>query len=434
MAWGGNRWSAGSVRLFRAAMTAARAEDAGKLAVHVKMKYGREKETREHSEQRSRLRSVCLRYGLAAVIAAAAMGLRLMLSAWVGAELPPYITFYPAVMLSALLAGFGPGLATTALAGVAAAYWILPPGGQFLIDSAADRLGLLLFSAMGLFMSTVTACYRGNLKKAGAYDRETAVRASEERLRFAMETSHVGVWSINLDDYTVVRSREHDRIFGYAEPLPDWTYQTFLAHVLPEDRALVEDKFRRALQDRNDWNVECRIRRADGAIQWIWMSGRQSSDSDHARRTMAGIVQDITERKQAAESLRQMNDELERRVAERTMEIQKARETLEQRVAERAGEIRMANADLASSRRAALNIMDDAIQARKQTEQTAEKLAQQAEALRTSNNELLRFNRAMVDRELRLIELKKEVNELRMQCGQPPAYKLDFEKDRNSLS
>jgi chromosome segregation ATPase len=42
--------------------------------------------------------------------------------------------------------------------------------------------------------------------------------------------------------------------------------------------------------------------------------------------------------------------------------------------------------------------------------------------LRASNAELRRFNEAMVGRELRMIELKKEVNALCAQLGQPPRY------------
>lgn len=50
--------------------------------------------------------------------------------------------------------------------------------------------------------------------------------------------------------------------------------------------------------------------------------------------------------------------------------------------------------------------------------------------LRAGNEELARFNRAMIGRELRMIELKKEVNELCVQAGLPPRYRLDFEKER----
>ena len=50
------------------------------------------------------------------------------------------------------------------------------------------------------------------------------------------------------------------------------------------------------------------------------------------------------------------------------------------------------------------------------------------EELRAVNDELTRFNRAAVDRELRMIELKKEVNELCSRLGQARRYHLDFEE------
>jgi len=60
---------------------------------------------------------------------------------WVGSGLPTYLTFYPAIMVVALLAGIGPGLLATALADAAVDYWILPPIGQFTIASPIDRPG-----------------------------------------------------------------------------------------------------------------------------------------------------------------------------------------------------------------------------------------------------------------------------------------------------
>jgi PAS domain-containing protein len=51
------------------------------------------------------------------------------------------------------------------------------------------------------------------------------------------------------------------------------------------------------------------------------------------------------------------------------------------------------------------------------------------EELRVINEELTRFNNASVGRELRMIELKKEINELCVQSGQTPRYPFDFEKE-----
>ena len=51
------------------------------------------------------------------------------------------------------------------------------------------------------------------------------------------------------------------------------------------------------------------------------------------------------------------------------------------------------------------------------------------EELQAANAELARFNTAAVGRELRMIEMKKEINELREKAGTGPLYPLDFEKE-----
>lgn len=57
-----------------------------------------------------------------------------------------------------------------------------------------------------------------------------------------------------------------------------------------------------------------------------------------------------------------------------------------------------------------------------------EEIRQRVEELRATNEELTRFNDASVGRELRMIELKKEINELCRRSGQPLPYPLDFEE------
>ena len=145
---------------------------------------------------------------------------------------------------------------------------------------------------------------------------EEALRESEERLAFALETGRTGTWDLDLVNQTAHRSLLHDQIFGYRTPLPVWTYEMFLEHVLPEDREEVDHRYRQALQSGGDWSFECRIRRSDGELRWIWAAGRHHRDAaGHASR-MAGIVQDITERKQAEEEIARLNQDLQRRVAE----------------------------------------------------------------------------------------------------------------------
>jgi PAS domain S-box-containing protein len=144
-----------------------------------------------------------------------------------------------------------------------------------------------------------------------AEETTTAVRARTEReelLSFSLSTARLGAWEVDLVDHTARRSLDHDRIFGYRELLPEWTYEMFLEHVLPEDRPAVDRSFREALERREDWSFECRIRRADGGTRWIWAAGRHRSDA-RGRPRIAGIVQDITDRKEEEEARRQSEEQ-----------------------------------------------------------------------------------------------------------------------------
>jgi PAS domain S-box-containing protein len=53
--------------------------------------------------------------------------------------------------------------------------------------------------------------------------------------------------------------------------------------------------------------------------------------------------------------------------------------------------------------------------------------------LRETNDELMRFNQAMVGRELRMIELKQEINALCRELGKPPPYPLQAEKEEPDM-
>jgi PAS domain S-box-containing protein len=158
-------------------------------------------------------------------------------------------------------------------------------------------------------VSGVVLVFRDQTAERAAHQ---ALRESESRLTFALETTRIGAWELDLLKHTVNRTPFHDRIFGYETPLPAWTYELFLDHVLPEDRAEVDRSFNEALATRAGWNMECRIRRADGAVRWIWAAGNQQRNKEGQAVRMAGILQDITERKTREKQLQKTAEELAR--------------------------------------------------------------------------------------------------------------------------
>lgn len=141
-------------------------------------------------------------------------------------------------------------------------------------------------------------------------ERMRRIAASEQLLSLALRTAHMGAWELNLEDRTLRRSPGHDRIFGYDEPVADWSYERFLEHVLREDRPRVERWFDEVLGQGGEQLLECRIVRRDGRTRWISLTGRVQRDSSGRARTMAGVLQDVTERKQAEEALLAANSRL----------------------------------------------------------------------------------------------------------------------------
>ncbi len=128
---------------------------------------------------------------------------------------------------------------------------------------------------------------------------EEALKESEERLRFVLQSCRIGAWDMGIEDHATIRSLEHDRIYGYDEMLPEWTYEMFIDHVIPEDRVMVDTVYQEAIENQSSWSFEFRIRRPDDQIRWIWATGDHKRGPDGATRRVAGIVLDITERKKA---------------------------------------------------------------------------------------------------------------------------------------
>lgn len=151
----------------------------------------------------------------------------------------------------------------------------------------------------------------------------------EKRLEFALTSSKTGAWDLDLTNQTAIRTLEHDKIFGYHQLLPEWTYEMFLGHVLEEFRMEVDSKFKKAIESKAEWNFECKIRRIDNEIRWIWACGQHLFDENGDSRRIAGIVQDITESKQLQMELELANTELEYKVQQRTSQLEASNKELE---------------------------------------------------------------------------------------------------------
>ena len=139
---------------------------------------------------------------------------------------------------------------------------------------------------------------------------EAKLIESEARLKLSLETNQTGVWELNLEDNNIVRTTTHDKIFGYESLLPKFTLETFTEHLLPADLGWVNKMVKDAIEAKKEFKLEARIRRADGAIRWIFARGTPKLNSEGKVESLLGIVQDITERKLNDEALAKTENNL----------------------------------------------------------------------------------------------------------------------------
>ena len=139
---------------------------------------------------------------------------------------------------------------------------------------------------------------------------EEALRISEQRLQFVMHSARVGYWELNTVTNETHRSLRHDECFGYKELLPQWGYDTFLAHVHPDDRGAVDLCFQNASSGNGDYNVEFRVIWPDQSVHWLLSIGKFTRDAAGKPVRVSGVELDITERKEATEQVRHHADRL----------------------------------------------------------------------------------------------------------------------------
>ncbi|MES2715231.1 MAG: PAS domain S-box protein [Pseudomonadota bacterium] len=130
---------------------------------------------------------------------------------------------------------------------------------------------------------------------------EAALRDSEERLRFTLEAAHIGDWTLDLATGVMQHSLRHDRCFGHSTLQAAWNFDTFIAHVHPDDRDEVSQTLHVAVTELRDWRVQCRVVWPDGSVHWISKHGSVQRKDGRATR-MLGIVSEITEQRQAEDA------------------------------------------------------------------------------------------------------------------------------------
>ncbi len=159
---------------------------------------------------------------------------------------------------------------------------------------------------------------------------EAALRRSEERFRIVAQATHDAVWDWDLVTDAVERNESFLELFGYTPDQVEATGAWWQDHIHPDDRERVVSGIHALIDGGgHGWSAEYRFLRGDGSFAYVFDRGHVIHDRSGKPVRMIGARMDITARQQAAEEIRTLNESLERRVRERTAQLEVANTELE---------------------------------------------------------------------------------------------------------
>ncbi len=141
---------------------------------------------------------------------------------------------------------------------------------------------------------------RGDMRAA-----DDSFRASEARLRLALDGGQMGLWEWNVRTGRAVWNAREYELLGLPTGTGDEPGERFFEYIHPDDVARVRRVAERSLASGEDFDTEMRVNRADGQMRWLVARGRVERDAQGRPAVMIGVNYDITERRRLEEQLRQ---------------------------------------------------------------------------------------------------------------------------------
>ena len=139
---------------------------------------------------------------------------------------------------------------------------------------------------------------------------EEALRHSERELSIAQKIGKMGNWVYDFETDQLWWSDEVYRIFNLSLKEFKVSYPAFLNIVHPEDREFVDKTNKSILNNKQTYSMDHRIVLPDGTIRIVHQECKVFFNNQEKPKKLRGIIQDITERKQAEEKLQTYQEQL----------------------------------------------------------------------------------------------------------------------------
>jgi diguanylate cyclase (GGDEF)-like protein/PAS domain S-box-containing protein len=201
---------------------------------------------------------------------------------------PLYLLFIPVIWVAVRRGLQGAVLTVFAInAGLTSAAWFThAPNGSL------PRLQLAML-ALGL-----TALCLGAVVSDGKRAQEQ-LRRSEAGLREAQHVARLGSWTLDAKTEEIVWSEELFKMHGRDPSLPPPRFPELSRIFAPESWQRLSTQVRETMRTGVPYELELETVRADGRPRWILARGQPRRNARGEITGLAGIAQDITERKRA---------------------------------------------------------------------------------------------------------------------------------------
>jgi PAS domain S-box-containing protein len=170
---------------------------------------------------------------------------------------------------------------------------------------------------------------RIQIKAAALEQAHEDLKTSESKYRGIYENAIEGIFQTTPEGRFLDASPSLARNLGYESSgelvatITDAAHQLYLR---PQDREVVLQ----ALEQKGElFGFETQYKKKNGEVIWVLMSTKTVRDKNDKLNYFQGFAIDITERKRAEEEIRRLNQKLERRVVERTAQLEAANKELE---------------------------------------------------------------------------------------------------------
>jgi PAS domain S-box-containing protein len=162
---------------------------------------------------------------------------------------------------------------------------------------------------------------------------EQVIRQSEELFHSIADNAPVMIWMTDTQGQRTFCNKFYQKFTGRTmeqERGRGWMDQIHI-----DDQSGCLKMFQEASTQRQGYQMEFRLGRADGQFRWVLETGVPRFDSDHTFLGYIATCVDISDRKWSEQVLRGAYDELEDQVAETSVELAESNESLRAEAAKR---------------------------------------------------------------------------------------------------